>query len=113
MTEAAYEWRRSNEEAEAAIRDVPDDRFIEVRYEELCASPEKTMARLFAFLGVQPINNTLAFRNVEHHVVGNGMRLDDVTEIRLDERWREELTADDLEQFDAVAGDLNRKLGYQ
>jgi hypothetical protein len=113
MTEAAYEWRRSNEEAEAAIRDVPDDRFIEVRYEELCASPEKTMARLFAFLGVQPVNNMLAFRNVEHHVVGNGMRLDDVTEIRLDERWREELTADDLEQFDAVAGDLNRKLGYQ
>ena len=32
--------------------------------------------------------------------------------IRFDERWREELSAENLAVFDSVAGDLNRSLGY-
>jgi hypothetical protein len=41
------------------------------------------------------------------------MRLDATSEIRLDERWRDSLTADDLSEFDAVAGALNRQYGYR
>lgn len=32
--------------------------------------------------------------------------------IRFDERWREELSAENLAVFDSVAGDLNHSLGY-
>jgi hypothetical protein len=112
MAEAAHEWRRSNEEAEAVLQSVPVDRRIEVHYEDLCSSPAGTLGKIFAFLGVDPKRTQLEFRTVEHHVVGNGMRLDDMSEIRLDERWRTVLTQDDLRVFDAVAGDLNRRLGY-
>jgi hypothetical protein len=40
------------------------------------------------------------------------MRLDRTSDIQLDEAWRDALTAADLATFDAVAGDLNRRLGY-
>ena len=40
------------------------------------------------------------------------MRLDSTREVKLDDRWRTALGRDDLATFDAVAGSLNRQLGY-
>lgn len=113
MAQAAHEWRRSNEEAEMVLRGVSPDRQTVVRYEELCAEPEQVLPRLFGFIGVEPAAYMRDFRRAEHHVVGNGMRLDSSAEIRLDDRWRLTLSKSDLDTFDAVAGDLNRKLGYR
>ena len=45
--------------------------------------------------------------------MGNGMRLDSTSTIKLDERWRSVLTMSDLAVFDDVAGALSRDLGYQ
>jgi hypothetical protein len=45
-------------------------------------------------------------------VIGNGMRLDATREVRLDERWKTALDPEALGTFEAVAGDLNRRLGY-
>jgi hypothetical protein len=112
MVEAAREWRRSNEEAETLLPTVGQSRWVEVRYEELCANPAETVRRICLFLGIDSVRVVLDFRSVEQHVVGNGMRLDSTSEIRVDERWREHLTEDDLRAFDRVAGSLNRRYGY-
>jgi len=112
MERAAHEWRRCNEEAEHALRRMDRSRWMEVRYEELCTNPDATLDRVFTFLGLDPERRIRDFRSVEHHVVGNGMRLDGTSEIRLDERWREVLTEQDLRTFNAVAGDMNRRYGY-
>jgi hypothetical protein len=112
MDSAAREWRRSNEEAAEVLKQLDPSRWIQVRYEELCADPEGTLRRLFAFIGVDPAAARLDFRNTEHHVVGNGMRLDTQSEIRIDERWREVLAPSELDTFASVAGSLNRRLGY-
>jgi hypothetical protein len=64
------------------------------------------------FLGLPEDDAFNHFRSATHHVVGNGMRLDDSSEIRLDDRWRTHLTSADLRGFDRVAGKLNRSLGY-
>jgi hypothetical protein len=109
---AVREWRRSNEAAEAIVRGLPPSRWIELRYEDLCRSPAETLRRVYAFMGVDPAGLVLDFRRREHHVVGNGMRLDATSEIRLDDRWRTALTADDLATFEADAGSLLRRLGY-
>jgi hypothetical protein len=61
---------------------------------------------------VDPTKRFTNFRNTEHHIVGNGMRLDSTSEIRIDERWRKELSQRDLAQFNSVAGDMLGKLGY-
>lgn len=109
---AAREWRRSNEEAEAILATLDESQWLAIRYEDLCADPDATLNRVFEFLGVGAVERRVAFRDVEHHVVGNGMRLDSSSEIRLDERWKSVLTPQDLQAFDRVAGDLNRRLGY-
>jgi hypothetical protein len=41
------------------------------------------------------------------------MRLKSGSDIRVDERWRTKLTKEDLATFDEIAGDLNKKYGYQ
>ena len=112
LAAAAREWRRSNEEADTVLRRLPRSRWIEVRYEALCATPDQTLGRVAAFLGLAQTSEWRAFRNVEHHVVGNGMRLDSSREIRLDTPWISALSPGDLQLFDSLAGNLNRRLGY-
>jgi len=112
MRRAAEEWRRAQRSAEHVLAGIPASRWIRVRYEDLCAEPRETLARLFTFLGLEPARAAPDFRSVEHHVVGNGMRLDASSEIRLDERWKSVLSARDLAEFEAVAGPVNRRYGY-
>lgn len=110
---AAREWRRSNEEAEALLRMVDPSRHTQVRYEELCRDPKGTLARLARFLEVDPARVNLDFRSVEHHVLGNGMRLDPDSNIVLDERWRTIFDQNHLAIFNRLAGDLNCSYGYE
>ena len=113
MAQAAYQWKASNEDAENVLRGLDKSRWIEVRYEELCEDTESTLRRLFQLLGVDPAKRAENFRAVEHHVVGNGMRLDSTSDIRLDERWRKQLGEHDLTIFNNVAGQMNRQYGYE
>ena len=113
MEQAAWAWRRIAEEAEHILATMDRSRWLQLRYEDICADPEGQMARVFRFIGVDAGGGTLDFRSVEHHVIGNGMRLDSSSVIELDERWRSELSTEQLAEFDRVAGDTNRKLGYE
>jgi hypothetical protein len=113
MEQAATEWRRSNEEAEAVLATVPTSDWLQVTYEGLCRDTEATMQRVHAFLGLEYDNSYENFRDARHHIVGNGMRLDTSSEIRLDDRWLNELSEGDLAEFDRIAGHLNRKYGYR
>ena len=109
---AAHEWRRSNEEQEHLLAGIPRERQITLRYEDICANPDAELAKAFAMLGVASESVSKKFRRVEQHVIGNGMRLDDTNQISLDDRWKRVFTAKQLETFAAVAGAMNRKLGY-
>lgn len=109
---AAHEWRRSNDEAECLLARLDRRRWIDVRYERLCSDPEAVLHDVFSFLGLDPARRVRDFRTAEHHVLGNGMRLDTTSDIRLDERWRTELTREDLAVFERIAGKLNRAYGY-
>lgn len=112
MSQAAYEWRRCMEEAEHVLQGLDRSRWMEVRYEDYCREPDITLERLHRFLGVEPGRQPKDFRSVEQHVVGNGMRLDTTSEIRLDKRWRSVLSNEQMQTFDSVAGKINRRYGY-
>ncbi len=112
MYDAAREWRRSNEEAEALLAALPRSRWTHVSYEQLCTNSERILEALFTFIGADPSAPRVDFRNTDHHVIGNGMRLDSTSEIRLDDRWLRTLSGADLETFAVVAGPLNSRLGY-
>jgi len=112
MAQAAYQWKRSNQEAEYILSKLEKTQWTEVRYEEYCQNPDVTLNRLFRFLDLDPNKRIKDFRTAQNHVVGNGMRLDNTSKVQLDERWREILTVDDLHSFDRIAGKLNRQYGY-
>ena len=113
MEQAANQWLRSNTEAEQVLRSIPREDWTQIRYEDVCSNTSETMNSVYSFLGLAEDHAYKHFRQVENHIVGNGMRLDSSSEIILDERWRDVLTDADLETFDQIAGPLNRRLGYQ
>jgi hypothetical protein len=112
MALAAREWRRSNEEADAVLRHVSRERCLQVRYEDLCTSPSEVQAQVWRFASLDDRGPVAPFRSREHHVIGNGMRLDDTRQVQADQRWVSALQPADLEVFDRIAGSLNRRFGY-
>lgn len=108
MRQAAYEWRRSCEEAALIARRLHPAQWMRVRYEDLCGDPPGTLAALWRFIGVpdRPLEDRV------HHVLGHVSRLRSSGAIVLDEKWRTELQPGDLGIFDAFAGGINRALGY-
>ena len=109
---AAREWRRSLEAAECLLCRLPASRWLQVRYEDLCQNPEPALRKICGFLGLDGAHLNLDFHSREQHVLGNEMRLKSTSEIRLDERWRTQLSPEDLAQFDRVAGSMNHQYGY-
>ena len=112
IAESAYQWRRSNEEMKHVLDRMDRSQWIHIRYEDLCTSLDATLTAIFEFLDLEFDLAPRDFRSVEHHVLGNGMRLDSTSEIVLDDRWKSVLTDEDLQVFDSVAGDMNRQYGY-
>ncbi len=82
---------RTHVSAARALLDLPH---IEVRYEDLARDPEREVARVVGFLGLEFESDQLAgWRRVErHNFGGNRMRLDDNETIKLDEAWRSEFS---------------------
>jgi len=108
----AHEWVRCNQETQAVLATMDKDKWMQGHYEDISNDTEKTLDKIFEFIGVDPTKKRLDFKAVEHHVDGNGMRLDDSDEIKLDDRWRTELTKEELAQFELVAGNYAHSLGY-
>jgi len=113
IEEASYEWLRSNEEAEEILKCLPADKWIQVHYEDYCRNPQQIFQKIFEFIGVDSKAwNWSQNKSYEHHIIGNGMRLDWDGSVKLDERWRQALSKNDLAIFQSIAGSMNRKLGY-
>lgn len=109
MRKAAQEWRRCLQAAEHVLAGLDRSQWIQVRYEELCNDTEGVLRRIHDFLGTDDARTVGCFRDVAHHVIGNGMRLDGTARISLDERWKSVLTEHELATFDCAAGDMNRR----
>ncbi len=113
MKKAASEWRRNIRACERCLATLPHDRWARVRYEDLCGDPRAVLSSMFEFAGLAPLIEQPDFLAAGNHVIGNYMRLKTTGEVRLDERWKTELTAEQLACFERVAGDMNRKYGYE
>jgi hypothetical protein len=109
---AAASWVADNRASEQARRYFPRDRWMTLRYEDLCADPDRTLDRIYGFLGL-PARPVHDFRALEQHIIGNRMRLSSTAEIRADERWKTTLTPDQLALIERRVGSLNRRYGYE
>jgi hypothetical protein len=109
---AAESWINDNQGSEHARRYFPADRWMHLRYEDLCARPLEVLADVYRFIGVQPKNGVDDFRSVEQHIIGNRMRLSATSEIRLDEKWKTALTPEQVGIIEKKVGAMNRRYGY-
>jgi len=83
--------------------------FIRVYYEDLCEDVDGTLARIHRFAGVTPQPFSGDFQAVEHHILGNSMRLDRIGKIVKSERWKTRLGANDQELVSRMARDFIRR----
>jgi hypothetical protein len=109
---AARHWEHANLEAERTRRYFAPDRWLRVRYDELCADLQGTLDRIADFLGVARAAAPSDFRAVEHHIIGNEMRLAGAGAVREDTSWRERLSAADLGLIARMVGRTNRFFGF-
>lgn len=112
VAKAARQWRHYNVEADRASSDFPPSSWLRLHYEELCADPQRTLDRIASFIGVDPAPIPEDLGAVEHHVIGNSMRLKGVGEVREDRAWRTSLGDGDLRTIARIAGSASHRLGY-
>ena len=109
---AAAEWRDQHLEIERVARRCCNGRLLRVRYEDLCREPALWAQRILEFGGIQGAVGAAGVDGSRLHVLGNRMRLKGAQTIRVDQGWCSELSREDREAFERVAGDLNRGYGY-
>ncbi|HYO45897.1 MAG TPA: sulfotransferase [Gemmatimonadota bacterium] len=115
LADFACRWRSQVERARRFGSAVGPDRFVELRYEDLVAEPAKTLREVCARIGLSYEDSMLDYHR--DHDFSEG-RL--ANHPRLAEppspggrSWREQMRPADVERFEAVAGDLLGKLGYE
>jgi hypothetical protein len=109
---AAKAWLKNLEICDASLARFGAGRYMRVRYEDLCESPDVVLRDLCAFLDVAYAPRMLRFRPAVHHVVGNRMRLTPEDRIRLDDAWRAALSPADLRVVARVTGRRAAEHGY-
>jgi hypothetical protein len=105
-------WLQTNANIERQLERLPRNRWIRLRYEDICSAPLKTLNRFFEFCGLAPLDPTAAFHHADHHIVGNRMRLSGLEMIRLDESWRRKLTSDQQGLIESLAATTHARYGY-
>ncbi len=87
-------WLRHQRDIVRIAEDIGDS--ITVHYDDVCTNTDEELARLHQYAGVAPLPFAGDFKDAEHHILGNQMRLGD-GKIKLDTRWQKELSSDQLD----------------
>ena len=95
-------WRRYVEAALAGAAQIPQDHYLQLKYEDFVADPGKVADTISGFLRIDDPHSRAVFR----HVVVSNFRADSVG------RWASEFDGAQKEQLQREAGVLLRDLGY-
>ena len=102
---AAEEWR-SSVAAGLAAAPALGERLLELRYEDVLADPRAAITRIYAHHGLDGgIDEALAAAGEEANVGPHDERIGTA-------KWRDDWGRRELSDFERVAGDLLRELGY-
>jgi hypothetical protein len=117
MRVAVREWLRLEQECDRIMASLRRAELLLVQYERLCATPDSLVGEIWHWAGLPPVGADAAqpgkLRPPEAlHILGNPMRLGFRNSVKLDEKWKTELSQADLAVFDQIAGSLNRVRGY-
>lgn len=112
-SEAARAWAKGLSGIQRTWKQIPASQRMILKYEDFCRDPQANLQALYRFFGVDPDFELGDLESLPpHHIIGNTARMRTLSEIRLDERWKQTLNAEQLEAIDRIAGRLNRSFGY-
>lgn len=117
---AAFLWSRKVRIGREAGRALADGRYMELRYEDMLASPDTELARLCRFLGLSyeptmlshdptAIRGTLMSMPVVARAQHQRLLLPPTKGLR---DWRNQMAPTDVAQFEAIAGNVLVQTGY-
>jgi hypothetical protein len=113
VTTAALWWDRNVRKGRAAGRALGASSYYELRYESLVRDPGNEVERLCTFLGLPYDEGMLRFHEGRTRSEGGLSPKKAWLPITAGLRdWRSQMTAADLERFEAAAGDLLDELSY-
>lgn len=112
VSEAARQWWRANTEALRNRTEVSSNRWIPLRYEDLCSDPQKIMNQVADHLGVTHAPLPSDFKAMEHHILGNEMRLENTGAVTLDTTWIGKFDRNALSIIERQCRPLAEELGY-
>lgn len=110
---AIVRWVRRNQAIDALQGEV--DHFLRVRYEDLCSQTESVMQQISDFANVEFEQDMLhpQASNI-HNIGGSRWRFSDrPIEIKLDQKWKAELSPGTRWLFRLIGGKLNQSYGYE
>lgn len=107
-------WRRSIEHALTLQRHWTTERWVTVRYEDLCGDPLREVRRIMGmFEYKEQIFLPEVIQTETHHIIGNRTRTSGQMRLKLDESWRGELSDSSI-RFIAKRTARHREfLGYE
>lgn len=103
VQQATHHWLIAEHNIRRHLESVTEDRQIEIHYKDVTTHTLETLNRVFTFIGVQPLQEMADFRELDNHILGNKMRKQSTSEIKVDERWRTVLTEKQLELIETMA----------
>ena len=115
LWEGAIDWRRFVRSGRRAGQALGEQRYREIRYEDLIEDPQTHMMSLCEFVGLDFEEEMLLYFERAEKLGSNGthhrnLRRPPTRNLR---DWRQQLTAADVALFEVLAGDLLSELGYE
>ena len=111
LESAAILWHRKIREMQNVIQILGVNKVLPIQYEELCEDVDLVQARIIEFAGLP--RQLGSGTPIDMHILGNAMRVKNSQEIRLDEKWKHELSPMQRKYFDRSFGDVNYAIGYR
>lgn len=93
-------------------RYIEPEHILRVRYEDLVLHSDVELAKIFKFLELSPIGGFSDIKPSADHILEGNRNTLRSKSVQLDERWRSELSGEQLRYFMKEGGDLMRRFGY-
>jgi len=106
-------WRWQAGTGQRDGRELGHDHYLQVRYEDLVSEPEKNLQTIASFLGI-PYSDAMANYHVgkTRHVPGLSAKSAWLPPVKNLRDWRNDMSTEDIDVFEGIAGDLLRENGY-
>lgn len=113
----ARQWKADQEKSLELEQKIPSDRFINIKYRDLITDPEPTLKKICSFLNVTYNQNMLDYFQAEESIktARSGKMWQNLSQPIMTgnyNKYLKELTPEEIEVFEVVAGEMLEKLGY-